>query len=102
MSIRKLAAIALLVGSTVGFLGNAQSALTHDYQLNGSLADTLGGPSLVSAGGVLSANGYSFGANQGLSLSNALGDNGNYSIEMQFSSAYRSGRSKASSPAAAR
>ncbi len=86
MSIRKLAAIALLIGSAAGFVGNAQSAaLIHDYQLNGSLADSLGGPSLVAAGGVLSANGYAFGANQGLSLSNGLGDNGNYSIELQFS-----------------
>ena len=60
--------------------------LIHDYQLNGTLADALGGPALVAAGGALGGSGYSFAPNQGLSLSNGLaGGNGNYSIEMSFS-----------------
>ena len=46
---------------------------THLYDLNNSLADTLGGPDLVSFGGSLTATDYQFTANQGLSLSGVLG-----------------------------
>lgn len=68
----------------------AQGTLTHDYELNGSYADALGGPSLGHDGGTFDANltQYVFGANQGLTLSNGLsnsaGNNGNYSIETRF------------------
>jgi Concanavalin A-like lectin/glucanases superfamily len=55
----------------------------HVYELNGSLNDALGGPSLVPHGGTLNATSYSFGPNEGLSLSNAIVP-GNYSIEMIF------------------
>src|SRR5262245_54796958 len=55
--------------------------LTHLYQFN-SLTDALGGPALVSEGGTLSGGRYSFNANQGLRLSNALASNSNYSIEL--------------------
>lgn len=70
-----------------GLVGTASGAatLTHDYQLNGTLADSLGGPALVAAGGSIGGTGYTFGANQGLSLSNGLASNGDYSIEMKFS-----------------
>jgi hypothetical protein len=44
----------------------------HLYELNNSYADTYGGPSLVGAGGSFVANGYQFGANQGLSVDGAL------------------------------
>ena len=83
MSFRKIAAFAVLAGS----IGAAHGAaiLTHDYELNGSLSDALGGPSLVSFGGTLGGTGYTFGANQGLSLSNGFANAGNYSIEMGFS-----------------
>lgn len=57
----------------------------HRYELNGSYADSHGGPSLVPNGGSLSATAYTFGENQGLSLSNALADTGNYSILVDFS-----------------
>jgi hypothetical protein len=61
------------------------ASLTHSYNLNGSYADSLGGPSLVAEGGTLGADLYTFGANQGLSLSNALtGTEGDYSIELYF------------------
>jgi fibronectin type 3 domain-containing protein len=60
------------------------ATLLHDYKLNGNLVDTLGGPSMVSAGGTLSATGYTFAAQQGLSLENGL-TAGNYSIDMVFS-----------------
>ena len=66
--------------------GGANAAtLLHDYQLNGTFADALGGPSLVSSfGGTLTANNFIFGANQGLSLSNGVTTNNNYSIAMTF------------------
>ncbi len=57
---------------------------THAYTLNGTYADALGGPSLVSLGGTLGPTGYTFAANQGLSLANAINAT-NYSIEMTFS-----------------
>lgn len=46
---------------------------SHLYDLNNTLADSMGGPDLVSFGGSLTASEYQFGANQGLSLSGVLG-----------------------------
>ena len=63
------------------------AGIIHDYELNGSFADSLGGPALAPAGGTLNATNYSFGANQGLSLSSWLtgsATSGNYSIETTF------------------
>jgi|694.fasta_scaffold25233_7 hypothetical protein len=54
--------------------------LIHLYQINGSLADSNGGPSLVSLGGSTTSNGYIFGRNQGLSLTGALSSTSSYSI----------------------
>lgn len=63
----------------------AQAAsVSHIYELNGSLADSLGGPSLVANGGTLGPTGYTFASNQGPSLSNAINP-ATYSIEMRFS-----------------
>lgn len=56
----------------------------HDYQLNNSLADLLGGPSLTALGGNLQPTGYAFGNNQGLDLSSALANPVQYSIEIVF------------------
>lgn len=61
------------------------ATLTDNYVLSSSLNDTLGGPSLVADGGTQSATGYSFAANQGLNLSSALSNSGDYSILMDFS-----------------
>ena len=58
----------------------AYAAPSHVYNLNGSLADAMGGPSLVGEGGFLSASDYSFAANQGLTLSGVVGST--YSIEI--------------------
>jgi hypothetical protein len=55
---------------------------SHQYVLDGSLADDLGGPALVSAGGTLDATGYSFGANQGLTMPVDLG--ATYTIDLLF------------------
>ena len=63
---------AALVLSALALAAQA-AAPSHVYLLDGSLADQNGGPSLVADGGSLGATSYSFGANQGLSLSNVLG-----------------------------
>lgn len=81
-----LAAMSAFVFST-----SAQAALVHDYQLNGTLADALGGPSLVpitdadSTDGTITATGFAFNQNSGLQLSNGLLNNANYSIQLDFS-----------------
>ncbi|MBL8380658.1 MAG: PEP-CTERM sorting domain-containing protein [Burkholderiales bacterium] len=86
-TISKLLATAV---TALGFASAGNAALIHDYQLNGTLADALGGPSLVpiNAGGpngTIGATGFSFPFNSGLQLSNGLPNGGNYSIEMTFS-----------------
>lgn len=71
----------LLFGSIPTFAG-----LIHDYEFQNTLADSLGGPALTSLGGTLSAGEYTFGAQQGLSLSSALtgGEDANYTIFMNL------------------
>lgn len=81
MNLVKLFIIAL----TLALSSVSWAAPAHDYQLNGSLADALGGPALVAGGGSLGPSGYSFGVNQGLALSNALVDGADYSIEIRLS-----------------
>ena len=61
------------------------AALLHEYRLDGTLADQMGGPSLVAAGGTLAPYGYYFSAGRGLSVTGAVASAGNYSIEMFFS-----------------
>jgi hypothetical protein len=66
---------------------SAQAAsITHLYELNNSLADSLGGESLFSNGGTVSpsVSGYTFDANKGPSLSNSVNST-DYSILMDFS-----------------
>lgn len=59
-----LCGVAALVAQAVP----AQAALIHDFQLNGSYASSAGAGSISPAGGSLGATGYTFGANQGLSI----------------------------------
>ena len=59
-------------------------APTHVYRVNGSLADERGGPSLVALGGTVGPTSYTFGAGQGLTLTNALNARV-YSLELMFS-----------------
>ena len=80
MSKKLLTALAI---AGVSFVAQAASP-THLYLLNGNLNDSLGGPSLVSLGGTLSATGYTFGANQGLSVQGAMSPSV-YTIDMSFS-----------------
>ena len=62
-----------------------EAALIHNYDLNDSLADSLGGPSLISNGGVLGPTGLTFGPNEGPSLAGGLPDPATYSIVMGVS-----------------
>ena len=63
--------------------GVATSAnLVRLYNLNGTLTDALGGPTLTADGGTLAGGRYAFGANQGLRLDHGLADTRNYSIEL--------------------
>ena len=78
-----VAALATLLAA-VFLVSPCFAVVTHQYRLDGSFADDLGGPVLVPAGGTLGPTSYSFGLNQGLSLSNALSGPGNYSIETIF------------------
>jgi hypothetical protein len=83
MAFGRFGAMAVVLATGLASVASAAS-LAHDYELNGSLADSLSGPSLVSDGGTIGANVYTFGADQGLNLSNALTNAGDYSIETRF------------------
>jgi hypothetical protein len=58
-------------------------AQTHVYRFNGTYADQYGGTALVPEGGFLTGNGYSFGANQGLTLSNVFSRDRSYSLVLR-------------------
>lgn len=78
MKFHKLMATALLFVAL-----DSRASLIHHYDLNGSLADSQGGKSLVAhVDGKLGAKGYAFGPNQGLRLDEKLG--GVYTIDMTF------------------
>lgn len=66
------------------FVSQSQAAIIHQYRLDGTYADDFGGPALVSGGGTLDGTKYNFLANQGLTLSDALGNPGVYTIELEF------------------
>lgn len=89
MSTTKFLATAMLVATTGLSSLSANAALLHDYQLNGTLADSLGGPSMTlfnrnGTNGTIGTTGFSFVDNGGLQLTNGLTNTGNYSIEMSF------------------
>lgn len=63
----------------------ADAALVKSYDFDGTLADTLGnGADLQSLGGTLADGRYSFGANQGLRLTDALPDTETWANELGF------------------
>ena len=77
----KLKAIRMLMlGALFAVPPSPVGAQSHVYRLNGTLSDLMGGPSLVADGGTLGPSGYTFGPNQGLSLSNVFTSASNYSI----------------------
>ncbi|MDB4913261.1 MAG: hypothetical protein JWM95_905 [Gemmatimonadetes bacterium] len=85
---KKLALRVLLLSAIVAIPASVAQAQTNSwiYHLNNSLAEENGGPSLVANGGILSAVGYTFGANQGLELSGIWGSGAaSYTIVMHYS-----------------
>jgi hypothetical protein len=68
----------------LGFPEARAQAAQRIYELNGSYAETNGGSALVPNGGTLGATGYTFAAGQGPSVSNALANTGEYTIEVLF------------------
>jgi hypothetical protein len=56
----------------------------HQYRFAGNYDDDYGGPPLTPVGGSLGADGYSFGANQGLGVAGAMPDSV-YTIDFVFS-----------------
>jgi hypothetical protein len=79
---RKCAAGAALLAFSSAF---GQAILIDDYTLQGTLADSLGGPSLASFGGSITPTGYVFAANKGLAFTNPALTPANFSIELSFS-----------------
>ena len=85
MSLKTTGILLLLVGVMAAQpVGAIPATVTHIYELNGSLADGLGGPALISQGGTLNPTNYSFGPNLGLALNNGFVNPADYSIEMIF------------------
>jgi hypothetical protein len=70
------------------------STLSHDYNLTNSLSDLIGSTPLNGDGGSITAAGYSFAAQQGLNVSSALSNVGDYSLLMDFSFQSLSGYKK--------
>jgi hypothetical protein len=60
------------------------AVLIHEYALRGSLEDNVGGSPLTAVGGQITALGYVFAANQGLSFSSREFTPANYTIELSF------------------
>lgn len=60
------------------------AVLIHEYALRGTLNDNQGGPALASMGGNITALGYVFAANQGLTLASSALTPTNFSIELSF------------------
>ena len=78
---RKCAAVAALLAFSSAF---GQAILIDEYTLQGTLADSLGGPPLASLGGTITPTGYVFAANQGLAFTNPALTSANFSIELSF------------------
>lgn len=65
--------------------GCSQAAvLLHEYALRGTLDDNKGGPALSSMGGQITALGYVFAANQGLTLTSPVISATSFSLELSF------------------
>lgn len=76
--------IAVIAATVSPIRANANATLVHQFNLDNSYADSVGSSTLVADGGSLNAGGgYSFGQNQGLTLSNAFtGFEGDYTIQL--------------------
>jgi hypothetical protein len=73
---------------------SSAATLIHDYRFQNNLADSFGDPSLVSLGGTVGSGSYTFGAQQGLTVRNALPDSADYSLFLNFEFSAASGYRK--------
>jgi hypothetical protein len=80
----KKAVFGLGLLASLAFVVPAHAVVLHNYDLNGSLTDSKGGPTLVANGGVLGATGYEFNRQQGLTLTGLDIAGGDYTIEIGF------------------
>src|SRR5689334_9045273 len=60
------------------------ASLIHNYLLNNTFADSLGGPVLTPNGGAIGPNGYTFAAQQGLDVAGVFPDDTKYSILLHY------------------
>ncbi|HEY7703755.1 MAG TPA: hypothetical protein VID03_02885 [Acidimicrobiia bacterium] len=72
------------LAACAGLAGLGGRVLIHDYQLNGTYADSMGGPDLQPNGGHLQGFGYQFGAGEGLTLAESSIRPDSYMIEMRL------------------
>jgi len=72
----------LMAAALLAFSMDSHAGLIHQFTFNGSLADSVGGATLVGLGGTVGAGAYVFDANQGLRLEAKLGNI--YTIDMSF------------------
>ena len=77
-------AAAFLCGLVLLHVPAGAAILIHEYALRGSLDDSTGGNSLKSLGGDITALGYVFAANQGLTFSSRAFTPKDYSVELSF------------------
>ncbi len=82
--------VLLTIGLLFGFIYPIHGQLIHDYELNGSYIDALGGNPMVPNGGTLSATEYVFGPDQGPNVSGVI-DPETYCIEMRFTPLFITG-----------
>jgi hypothetical protein len=78
------ALVTLGIAAALAAVPATAANLVADYQLNGSLADALGGPDITNNGGTLGPNGITFGVNQGPSLG-GFNNAQNFSVVVGFS-----------------
>jgi hypothetical protein len=74
----------LLSAVVLAALPSRAAVLIHEYALRGSLNDNLNNTSLVGLGGQITALGYVFATNQGLTLTSPLLTPSSYSLEFSF------------------
>lgn len=79
---KRFGTVCVLAGALIG--GTAQAAVIGDFRLDGNLANSAGGAlTITNNGGALGANGITFGANQGPTIS-GFASPATYSIETAF------------------
>lgn len=81
---RSLWLLTLACAMTLALAPGRAAVLVHEYALRGSLNDSVGNTPLTSLGGQITALGYVFAANQGLTFSTPTLNPVNYSLEFSF------------------